>query len=124
MRNSLADFLRQQKVDVHDYMTAMEFYRDYHKPVPGVLVSEIHLRGMSGIELFRCVTWFNEINGWQPNRIAGTSSQRLTFATVRRCVIRFMVSAPSHRQSLKSASWRARWNQSRPGRIADLKMGS
>lgn len=56
VRSSLADFLRQQKVDVQDYMTAMEFYRDYRKPVPGVLVSEIHLRGMSGTELFQKLT--------------------------------------------------------------------
>ncbi len=56
VRSSLADFLRKQKVDVHDYMTAMEFYRDYRKPVPGVLLSEIHLRGMSGMELFQKLT--------------------------------------------------------------------
>ncbi len=56
VQSSLADFLREQKVDVQDYMTAMEFYRDYSKPVPGVLVSEIHLRGMSGMELFQKLT--------------------------------------------------------------------
>ena len=56
VRSSLADFLRKQKVDVHDYMTAMEFYRDYRKPVPGVLVSEIHLRGMGGMELLQKLT--------------------------------------------------------------------
>ena len=51
-RESLAAALREQKIDVQDYMTAMEFYRDYRKSVPGVLISEIHLRGMSGMELF------------------------------------------------------------------------
>jgi len=56
VRSSLADFLRKQKVDVQDYMTAMEFYRDYRKPVPGVLVSEMNLRGMSGMELFQKLT--------------------------------------------------------------------
>ncbi len=56
VRSSLADSLRQQKFDVQDYMTAMEFYRDHRQPVPGVLVSEIHLRGMSGMELFQKLT--------------------------------------------------------------------
>ncbi len=56
VRSSLAGFLRQQKLEVHDYMTAMEFYRDYRTPVPGVLVSEVHLRDMSGIELFQKLT--------------------------------------------------------------------
>ena len=56
VRSSLAGFLRQQKLEVHDYMTAMEFYRDYRTPVPGVLVSEVHLRGMNGIELFQKLT--------------------------------------------------------------------
>lgn len=56
VRSSMADFLRKQKVDVQDYMTAMEFYRDYRKAVPGVLVSEINLRGMGGMELFQKLT--------------------------------------------------------------------
>ena len=56
VRKTHVDFLRKQQVDVQDYMTAMEFYRDYRKPVPGVLVSEVHLRGMSGMELFQKLT--------------------------------------------------------------------
>ena len=32
-------------------MTAMEFYRDYREPVPGVLSLDLRLPGMSGIEL-------------------------------------------------------------------------
>ncbi len=56
IRESLADVLRKQQIDVRDYMTPMEFYLDYRKPVPGVLITEINLRGMSGIELFAKLT--------------------------------------------------------------------
>ena len=55
-RESLAAGLRNQQIEVHDYMTAMEFYRDYRKPVPGVLITEVHPRGMSGIELLTKLT--------------------------------------------------------------------
>jgi two-component system response regulator FixJ len=51
IRETLAASLQEQQIEVHDYMTAMEFYRDYREPVPGLLLTEIHLRGMSGIEL-------------------------------------------------------------------------
>ena len=50
-RETLAAALRGLQIDVHDYMTAMEFYRDYRNPVPGLLLTEVHLRGMSGLEL-------------------------------------------------------------------------
>ena len=51
VRASLVEELRSAKIDVQDYMTAMEFYRDYRETKPGVVVSELHLRGMTGIEL-------------------------------------------------------------------------
>lgn len=52
LRESLGAALRKHQIDVHEYMTAMEFRRDYRDPVPGVVITEIHLRGMSGVELF------------------------------------------------------------------------
>ena len=51
MRESLADSLRSQKIVVEDYMTAMEFHLDYRRKVPGVLVVDLRLRGLSGREL-------------------------------------------------------------------------
>lgn len=51
LRASLVHILTAKKIDVQDYMTAMEFYRDYREAKPGVVISELHLRGMSGIEL-------------------------------------------------------------------------
>ena len=51
IRETLATSLKEQQIEVHDYMTAMEFYRDYRVPVPGLLLTEIHLRGMTGLEL-------------------------------------------------------------------------
>ncbi|HQX53677.1 MAG TPA: response regulator [Planctomycetaceae bacterium] len=56
LRESLSGFLSKQQIHVRDYMTAMEFYRDYLTPVPGVVITEIHLRGMSGTELFEKLT--------------------------------------------------------------------
>lgn len=52
LRRSLGEMLRDHHVPLQDYMTAMEFYRDYRTPTPGVLLTEMHLRGMTGIELF------------------------------------------------------------------------
>lgn len=52
MRESLAEILRNQKIDVQDYMTAMEFYRDYRERKPGVVIADLNLRGMNGRELF------------------------------------------------------------------------
>jgi FixJ family two-component response regulator len=52
VRESLVKILTSQKIDAQGYMTAMEFYRDYREARPGMLVTEIHLRGMSGMELF------------------------------------------------------------------------
>ncbi len=52
MRESLAEILKNQKIDVQDYMTAMEFYRDYRERKPGVVIADLNLRGMSGRELF------------------------------------------------------------------------
>ncbi|MEZ6042980.1 MAG: response regulator [Planctomycetaceae bacterium] len=51
VRASLVEALGEQKITVRDYMTAMEFYRDYREPVPGVLILDIRLPGMSGMEL-------------------------------------------------------------------------
>ena len=51
IRQSLVEILKSEKIDVQDYMTAMEFYRDYREAKPGVVVSELNLRGMTGIEL-------------------------------------------------------------------------
>ena len=56
LRESLVEFLQAEKIDVQDYMTAMEFYRDYREARPGVLVTEVQLRGMSGMELFEKLT--------------------------------------------------------------------
>lgn len=51
IRASLKEALEEEKLVVRDYMTAMEFYRDFREVVPGVLVLDIRLPGMSGIEL-------------------------------------------------------------------------
>jgi two-component system response regulator FixJ len=51
VRESLVEVLKAQKIEVQDYMTAMEFYRDYREAKPGVLITEIQLRGMTGLEL-------------------------------------------------------------------------
>jgi len=51
VRASLVEALNDQKIAVRDYMTAMEFYRDYRDPVPGVLILDLRLPGMSGMEL-------------------------------------------------------------------------
>ena len=52
LRQTLVDILKAEKIEVQDYMTAMEFYRDYREAKPGVLITEIQLRGMTGMELF------------------------------------------------------------------------
>lgn len=51
VRESLAAALRSERIDVRDYMTAMEFYRDFREDLPGVVFAEVNLRGMSGLEL-------------------------------------------------------------------------
>lgn len=51
IRGSMVESLLAEKLDVTDYMTAMEFYRDYREPRPGVLVLDIRLPGMTGVEL-------------------------------------------------------------------------
>ncbi|MCR9202611.1 MAG: response regulator [Planctomycetaceae bacterium] len=51
IRASMKEALEDEKVEVHDYMTAMEFYRDYRELRPGVLILDIRLPGMSGIDL-------------------------------------------------------------------------
>jgi two-component system response regulator FixJ len=56
MRGSLVEALKSEKIDVQDYMTAMEFYRHYREAKPGVVVSELNLRGMTGIELAEKLT--------------------------------------------------------------------
>lgn len=50
-RAAMVEELKQQKIEVRDYMTGMEFYRDYRESLPGVIVAEIRLRDMSGLEL-------------------------------------------------------------------------
>ncbi len=50
-RDALVETLKQQKLVVRDYMTAMEFYRDFREKTPGILIMEARLRGMTGIEL-------------------------------------------------------------------------
>jgi RNA polymerase sigma factor (sigma-70 family) len=56
MRQSLVEILKSEKIDIQDYMTAMEFYRDYRESKPGVVISELNLRGMTGIELVEKLT--------------------------------------------------------------------
>jgi two-component system response regulator FixJ len=56
LRESLVGILKSDKIDVQDYMTAMEFYRDYRETKPGVVISELNLRGMTGIELAEKLT--------------------------------------------------------------------
>ncbi len=56
MRQSLVEILKSERIDVQDYMTAMEFYRDYRESKPGVVISELNLRGMTGIELVEKLT--------------------------------------------------------------------
>lgn len=51
IRASLKEALEDEELVVHDYMTAMEFYRDFREVVPGVLILDIRLPGMSGIAL-------------------------------------------------------------------------
>jgi two-component system, LuxR family, response regulator FixJ len=51
VRASLVEALAEFKITVRDYMTAMEFYRDFREPVPGVLILDLRLPGMTGIEL-------------------------------------------------------------------------
>ncbi|MEI7699718.1 MAG: response regulator [Planctomycetia bacterium] len=51
VRASLVEALQEQKIVVRDYMTAMEFYRDFREPVPGILILDLRLPGMSGMEL-------------------------------------------------------------------------
>lgn len=51
VRASLVEALQEQKIAARDYMTAMEFYRDYREPTPGVLILDLRLPGMSGMEL-------------------------------------------------------------------------
>lgn len=51
IRGALVEALTDQKLVVRDYMTAMEFYRDYREPLPGVLILDLRLPGMSGAEL-------------------------------------------------------------------------
>lgn len=51
IRASMKEALEEEKLTVNDYMTAMEFYRDFREVVPGVLILDIRLPGMTGIEL-------------------------------------------------------------------------
>lgn len=50
-REVMIENLQPLKVEIRDYMTAMEFYRDYREKIPGLLMMEARLRGMSGVEL-------------------------------------------------------------------------
>jgi FixJ family two-component response regulator len=51
VRATLVEALKALKLEVRDYMTAMEFYRDYRERTPGVLVLDLRLPGMTGLEL-------------------------------------------------------------------------
>jgi FixJ family two-component response regulator len=51
VRRTLKEALEEEKLVVEDYMTAMEFYRHFRDVVPGVLILDIRLPGMSGIAL-------------------------------------------------------------------------
>jgi len=51
VRAELVNALTEQKIIVRDYMTAMEFYRDFRETTPGVLILDIRLPGMTGPEL-------------------------------------------------------------------------
>ena len=51
VRAGLVESLSEAKIVVRDYMTAMEFYRDFRESVPGVLILDIRLPGMTGPEL-------------------------------------------------------------------------
>ena len=51
VRGSLVSALNDEKIPVRDYMTAMEFYRDFREVQPGVLILDLRLPGMTGMEL-------------------------------------------------------------------------
>lgn len=51
IRAVMKESLEEEQLVVNDYMTAMEFYRDFREVVPGVLILDIRLPGMTGIEL-------------------------------------------------------------------------
>jgi FixJ family two-component response regulator len=51
VRGSLVSTLNEDKIPVRDYMTAMEFYRDFREVQPGVLILDLRLPGMTGMEL-------------------------------------------------------------------------
>ena len=51
VRATLVESLQGHKLEVRDYMTAMEFYRDYREAVTGVLILDLRLPGMTGLEL-------------------------------------------------------------------------
>jgi len=51
VRGSLVVALNEQKIPVREYMTAMEFYRDFREKQPGVLILDLRLPGMTGMEL-------------------------------------------------------------------------
>ncbi len=89
VRDSLVATLREQQIDVQDYMTAMEFYRDYRKPSPGVLISEIKLRGMTGLELFEKLT--AEKNDLLVAFIAGNTEAPLAVQAMKAGAIDFLV---------------------------------
>lgn len=51
IRAVMKESLEVEQLVVNDYMTAMEFYRDFREVKPGVLILDIRLPGMTGIEL-------------------------------------------------------------------------
>ena len=104
VRDSLLSTLREQQVDVQDYMTAMEFYRDYRKQVPGVLISEINLRGMTGLELFQRLT--AEKTDLMVAFIAGYAESPLAVQAMKAGAIDFLV-RPVQEESLMASVSRA-----------------
>ena len=103
-RESLAAVLRKQHIEVRDYMTPMEFYRDYRKPTPGVLITEIHLRGMTGIELFAKLT--AEKNDLLVAFLAGHADAPLAIKGLKAGAIDFLVK-PAREESLTGLVARA-----------------
>src|SRR5262245_4643937 len=47
----VAELLTSHQVRVQSYASAIEFFRDYNPDIPGCLITDVRMPGMSGIEL-------------------------------------------------------------------------